>query len=42
MTAIVEHMDGKVEVLEYNDFLKILDATRQHEPIKINDKKPSK
>ena len=41
MTAIVEHMDGKVEVLEYNDFLKILDATRQHEPIKINDKKPS-
>ena len=36
MTAIVEHMDGKVEVLEYNDFLKKLDA------IKAGSKKSTK
>ena len=36
MTAIVEHMDGKVEVLEYNDFLKKLDAIRKEEQSPIN------
>ncbi|MAJ16278.1 MAG: UDP-2,3-diacylglucosamine hydrolase [Opitutia bacterium TMED67] len=36
MTAIVEHMDGKVEVLEYNDFLEQLNAIRKEEQSPIN------
>ena len=39
MTAIVEHMDGKVEVLEYNDFLKQLDAIRKEEQSPINSER---